>query len=189
MGVPNAMTRPAGRYCAGCFASMSESFSLMSHKARDARSSGCSSWRKIRLSVESGGFSPPAMATGKPRNQQGHASYSRGWPALPGLTIHAKPGTILSTEFFTAGADGNFEGTYSDTQNGGIEVSFKGGIATLVKGKLPEDGIKFKGDHHALTLESDANGKQATSFAGVRLRSGTSLGYRPVASLPASGRL
>lgn len=59
----------------------------------------------------------------------------------------------------TAAADGTFDGTYTDTRNGGIEVAFKGGAATLIKGKLPEGGIKFKGDHHAFSLETDAKGK------------------------------
>ncbi|MFA6030891.1 MAG: hypothetical protein WC969_13625 [Elusimicrobiota bacterium] len=54
-------------------------------------------------------------------------------------------------------SNGKFEGTYVDAR--GIEVEFKGGVATLTKGQIPAGGIKIKGDHHSVTLENDANGK------------------------------
>jgi len=68
--------------------------------------------------------------------------------------------------------DGKFEGTYTDCRHGEIEIIFKGGIATLTKGEIPEGGIRVQGDHHSLKLERGSNGKLCGAIESRKVPNG-----------------
>lgn len=55
-------------------------------------------------------------------------------------------------------SDGSFQGIYVDRERG-IELTLSGGEATLTKGKIPQAGLKIKGDHHRTLLKFGDNGK------------------------------
>jgi len=56
-------------------------------------------------------------------------------------------------------SDGSYGIEYKDSHMGGIELSIKGGKASLKRGKIPEAGLKINGNHHRLNLKIDSNKK------------------------------
>jgi hypothetical protein len=74
---------------------------------------------------------------------------------LQGSIIHSGDNHSLQLD---AKGDGTFEGTYREEKSN-LEIAFKGGIATLVKGQIPEGGIKISGDHHVVNITKSADGK------------------------------
>jgi len=69
--------------------------------------------------------------------------------------------------------DGSLKGTFTDSRNGGIEISFKGGFASLIKGKLPPGGLSITADHHKVNLQLDANGKVSGTIESQAVKDGT----------------
>jgi len=83
-----------------------------------------------------------------------------------------------------AKSDGTFEGTYTD-KKGALEIAFKGGVSELVRGEIPEGGIKVSGDHHVVSISKNSDGRlcgsiesQATTNSSFRIeiREGKLLG-------------
>lgn len=91
---------------------------------------------------------------------------------LQGTIVHS--GDTHSLQLDVKG-NGSFEGGYVDTKDN-VEIVFKGGVAELVKGKLPEGGIKVTGDHHIVNISRNGEGKlcgniesQATDNSAFRI--------------------
>lgn len=55
--------------------------------------------------------------------------------------------------------DGTFDGTYVDTKDGEIKVEIRGGVASLISGKIPATGVTVTADHHIIKLKMDGDQK------------------------------
>ena len=55
--------------------------------------------------------------------------------------------------------DGTFDATYVDKKDGNLEVQIKGGIASVISGEFPLNGVTINSDHHSVTLTRDRDGK------------------------------
>ena len=56
-------------------------------------------------------------------------------------------------------SNGKFEGAYTDTRFGGLEIQLKDDFARIKKGELPAGEITADGDHHKLRLTMTPAGK------------------------------
>ena len=75
---------------------------------------------------------------------------------LKGTIVHSGDTHALCIEVKN---NGGFEGTYTDTRFGGLEIHLKDDFARIKKGKIPVGGITVDGDHHKLRLTMSPAGR------------------------------
>lgn len=88
---------------------------------------------------------------------------------LEGTILHTGDTHILKID---VGPDGSYNGTYKDERYGGIEIAFNGGVASLVKGKLPQSGIVFNADHHNIKFDMEPNGQISGTIGSMNSKFG-----------------
>lgn len=75
---------------------------------------------------------------------------------LKGTIVHSGDTHALRIEIKN---DGRFQGTYTDTRFGGLEIHLEDDVARIKKGKIPVGGITVDGDNHKLRLTMTPAGK------------------------------
>jgi len=53
-----------------------------------------------------------------------------------------------------------------------VEILFRGGSAALVKGNIPQKGLRVTGDHHRVALGFDGEGRLAGVIESRRVKNG-----------------
>lgn len=86
-------------------------------------------------------------------------------------------GTVMHTGdshslLLSADRNGRFRGTFVDMRRGKVEILFRGGSAELVKGNIPQRGLRVTGDHHRVQLEADAHGMLSGIIESRRVKNG-----------------
>ena len=60
-------------------------------------------------------------------------------------------------------SDGTFTGAFEDTKKG-LKIEIEGGVAKVVAGQIPVDGINIVGDHHVVSLKLDKENRLCGSI-------------------------
>jgi hypothetical protein len=86
-------------------------------------------------------------------------------------------GTVLHTGdshslLLSADRNGRFRGTFVDMRRGKVEILFRGGSAELVKGNIPQKGLRVTGDHHRVHLQADEHGMLSGIIESRRVKNG-----------------
>lgn len=86
-------------------------------------------------------------------------------------------GTVLHTGdshslLLSADRNGRFRGTFVDMRRGKVEILFRGGAAELVKGNIPQKGLRVTGDHHRVSLHADEHGQLTGVIESRRVKNG-----------------
>ncbi len=86
-------------------------------------------------------------------------------------------GTILHTGdshslHLSADRSGRFRGTFVDMRRGKVEITFQRGGAQLVKGNIPQRGLRVTGDHHRVVLAIDGKGQLTGVIESRRVKNG-----------------
>ena len=124
--------------------------------------------QKGKVSFEHQGDHHLARITADPRTKKISAGLIRNFSehASAGVQIHQGKlkGTIVHSGdthslFIEVKNSGRFEGTYTDTRFGGLEIHLKDDFARIKKGEIPAGGITIDGDHHKLHLAMSPSGK------------------------------
>ena len=53
--------------------------------------------------------------------------------------------------------DGSFEGVYEDKKDGNVKIGITGGMASVISGEFPVNGVDIEADHHIIKLVMDEN--------------------------------
>jgi len=86
-------------------------------------------------------------------------------------------GTVLHTGdshslVLSADRNGRFRGTFVDMRRGKVEIAFRAGGAALVKGNIPQKGLRVTGDHHRVALAVDGGGQLSGIIESRRVKNG-----------------
>ncbi|MBV9080101.1 MAG: hypothetical protein JO102_03160 [Elusimicrobia bacterium] len=86
-------------------------------------------------------------------------------------------GTVLHTGdshslLLSADRNGRFRGTFVEMRRGKVEILFRGGAAALIKGNIPQRGLRITGDHHRVFIQVDSGGRLSGVIESRRVKNG-----------------
>ncbi len=67
--------------------------------------------------------------------------------------------------------DGTFDGLFED-KNSDLKIELQGGLAKLISGKMPVEGLKIEADHHVVDLKKDKNNQLSGSIESKDVKKG-----------------
>lgn len=97
------------------------------------------------------------------------ASFEISDGKVRGTALHTGDSHSLT---LSADRNGRFRGAFVEMRRGKVEILFRSGAARLVKGNIPQRGLRVTGDHHRVSLALDGAGLLSGIIESRRVRNG-----------------